>query len=315
MVADSFTADDLLHEARQVLREPRSHPWLRSLIVDGLLDSPELHGVQGRRGGREPGTWPASQYALFEELLDAMRRGAKRPELCNIIVARWIVAGSDHIPARQVRRALRTYRDAAWQRRRTRRVGLQLAELFEAEPETMSRSMRKRFADAFESAVHDGNVDRDQLSSKAFADWIAPTALGKGLGPQGLIIGLEALASGSAALDTASDETMEECGRLCLNAMNLFAGLLARDDTLRELLHTYPGSTLEENACALVIATLGLVSKFSDNPTPDKSAPRPRERPGAMARGGTAPHAGQHASARKRRDAASRSVPLDRSGA
>jgi hypothetical protein len=59
---------------------------------------------------------------------------------------------------------------------------------------------------------------------------------------------------------------------------------------------------LLKNACIDTLTILGFLELAHGHgqTIPDKSAPRPRQRPGATARGGTAPHADQHATARRR---------------
>jgi hypothetical protein len=315
-MADSLTANEMLAEARRMLGQDRSYAWLRLLIAEGLLDRPQARAIRGRRGGREPGTWPTAQRELFGDLLAELHRGAKRPELCNIVVGRWIERGPAYAPARQARRALRTYRDAAHQRRRTRTLGLRLAELFEAEPETMARSMRKRFADAFEAAVHDRFVDRDSLRSNAFSEQVGRSEFGQWLGPQGLIVALEALASGSGAIETATDETLEASRHLYrLTAAQLArrATELTAEEQLGQLIDSDPMAVVRRNACGLLIAMLGIVSqpdKFTNaalgivsrlggNSITNHSAARPRQRPAATAPGGT-PDAAQDTTGQRR---------------
>jgi hypothetical protein len=315
----------LLHDTRRVLGETRSYPWLRLLTAEGLLDRPQTRGVPG--GGRRPGTWSSFQRELFGELLAELRHGAKHHQLCNLVIERWIARGPEHISPRQARRALCTYRDAAGQRRQTRTIGLQIADLFEAEPETMARSMRKRFADAYEAAVHDRFVDRDSLNSKAFSQHIGRSPLGQLLGPQAMILALEALAKGSAAIDHATDETLEASRQLYRLATWALAPR-APDLTAEGLVDSDVTAVVRRNACKFMIATLGIVSQdekfviaalgivseseklviasrelisllLGGRSMTYKPAPGPLQRPGAMAPGGI-PDANQHATARRR---------------
>lgn len=261
-----MTSEDLLRKAREVLGESRTEAWLRSLIRDGFLSSADKHGIAGQRGGRKPGTWPEDQYFLFVDVLDAFHVQSRRQTLCNIVVHSWLTGERPSVQTAQVRRALCTYRDAVGNRRESRKLAQQLAQLFEAEPETMSRSMRTRFIDAFEQALHDGDVNRDALTSPAFADQIGQTELGRWLGPLGLITMLEVLVVGRKQVDLAQDQELEAAKQLHRKVLELaavYVPRLAHDDAVGAVLDGDSTSFLHREGSLFVILALGVVNKLA----------------------------------------------------
>ncbi len=271
-----MTSEDLLRKAREVLGESRSEAWLRSLIRDGLLSSAQKRGIAGQRGGRERGTWPEDQYFLFLDVLDALRVQPRRQSLCNIVVNSWLTGERPSVHTPQVRRALRTYRSAVGNRRESRKLAQQLAQLFEAEPETMSRSMRTRFTDAFEKALHDGDVNRDALNSPAFADQVGQTELGRWLGPLGLTTTLEVFVVGRQQVDLAQDQELEAAKELHRKVLALavaYVPQLAQDDAVGVFLDADSTSFLQREVSLFVILALGVMTKLA--PTQEKSPTQP----------------------------------------
>lgn len=77
----------------------------------GLLDRPP---TQSRgRAGMSPSVWPDRQRLLFLLELRKRAEGAPIPALCKLPVFLWLQYGDEHVPLRQVRRALATWAEAA----------------------------------------------------------------------------------------------------------------------------------------------------------------------------------------------------------
>ncbi len=101
-----FTREDLIREAGGI-RPGATERLITDWIELGLLDHPHKPG-RGRGAGSSPGTWSSNQKELFLSLWH------KRPEspvaaLCNIPVYLWVFWGDEHVPLRQVRRAMTTW--------------------------------------------------------------------------------------------------------------------------------------------------------------------------------------------------------------
>jgi len=114
-------------------RTPATSRLIDDWVSAGLLDAPKKVGL-GRGKGTEA-TWPDTQRKLFLALLRKRKEGARRQAtLCNVPVFIWLYWGSEYVPTRQVRRALRTwsgaYRTAS--RRRALHSARLVAEQFDS---------------------------------------------------------------------------------------------------------------------------------------------------------------------------------------
>jgi hypothetical protein len=312
VVAIPYTADDFL-SAANCAGLPRSKPWLRSLVRDGLLNQPDKHGVSGQRGGRAPGTWPRTQFQLFLALLDQMQKGVRQTAtLCNIPVSIWLYFGPEYVPVRQVRRALGTYgaQYRTTSARRGRQTALRLALLFGSGPD-MSRQDRDRLVGAVVSATRSGTFDRDLLIAAA-GRIFDPERRGRTAGPDRARLSPEAwvrtIEARLTALDRVDglDEQVFEDARLAQDRhlaeyIKLQPGF-ERDRETGAMFEAVTFEQLVNSACIDTLTILGFLelAREQSPTTPDQSAPRLREQPGAPARGGTAPHAEQHATARRR---------------
>lgn len=307
-----YTAEDLLNAANSA-GMPRSKPWLRSLVRDGLLDRPDKHGVQGQRGGRAPGTWPETQFQLFLALVDQMQKGVRQSAtLCNVPVSIWLYFGPEYVPARQVRSALATYgaqyRTASI--RRGRQTARGLALLFGGGPD-MSRRDRNRLVEAIVTATRSGRFDRDSLIAAA-GRIFDPERRGRTAGPdrarltpEAWVRTIEARLTALDRLDTLDEQVLEDARLTHDRHLAEYIELQPAFAGDREIGAIFEPVTLERlfnSACIDTLTIVGFLELAREqNPAvTDKSAPRPRQRPGATARGGTAPHADQHATARRR---------------
>jgi hypothetical protein len=98
-----YTADAMVAAARDAgLIGTRR--LLRDWVQRGLLDSPKKVGL-GRGRGTEA-TWSDNQRRLWLTLLRGRLSGATLTQLYNVPVWLWLQMGDDHVPERQVRRAL-----------------------------------------------------------------------------------------------------------------------------------------------------------------------------------------------------------------
>jgi hypothetical protein len=178
-----FTADDLLAEARRA-----GHPELtRRLITDwvglGLLDKAEARG-RGQGKGKDY-TWPREQRGLFLTLL-RFHRTVRRPVLCNVPVATWLLFGDQYVPLRQVRRALTTwlvtYRKVSFTK--AKQGGQQV--LVQLDHPSASDADRKRLERLVTQAGKTGHVDFDKLR-EAVQRVVDPNGTGIARGPLGML--------------------------------------------------------------------------------------------------------------------------------
>lgn len=256
-------ASDLLRLAESKLGEERKIGWLRSLGSAGLLASPKIHGIPGERGGRRPGTWSAGDLALFDRVVSSMARGQSRRQLCNIIASAWLEAEPPRIAISQLRKALRTYRDGVSSHRSTRRVGLELAELFAGGP-GMSRPARRRFLDAFERALHDGDINPPMLDSAIFdPEGIGPPPVQSAIGPKGLVVFLEAWKAGCEGLDEFDETTFGRARLLFERISHRCVEIMPRLSQSPRVGFAFAAGArerLQADACAYVLLALGLVA-------------------------------------------------------
>jgi hypothetical protein len=264
-----FAASDLLRLAQDQLGSPRTHHWLRSLIRAGLLNSPQPHGLPGRRGGRAPGTWSQAERRLFGRVLAAMTQGDRRAELCNLIAHAWL-QDPDLVPIGQLRRALRTFRDASRSRRTSRQTALQLAELLAGGP-GMSPTARRRFIDAVEAALHGGAIDHDALTSPALdPEGVGPPSARGVLGPIALVATLSAWQASGKAVEELDEATFDAARILFLQTANRYARLRPHLEN-RPAITASDGRTpgqLSETPCAYLLLTLGLLKLTSQGVCP-----------------------------------------------
>ncbi len=297
----SCSTDDLLRTAEEHdLR--RSRPWARTLVDDGLIDRPRNHGIRGRRGGRAPATWPQSQFQLFVALLEQMRNGVGRRELCHLPVELWLRAGPDAVPVRQVRRVLRTYSRSAVSRREAKETAVRLAQLYAGGDEA-SRESR-----ILTSALT--SLDRDQFL-EAGGRLVDPEENGRALGPTGLemdhethALVLDSYLTGLASLDDADDDIFTATRDRYLQIAQAFPDLrtqLLSDPEVGEAVAQTSPDALTEHPCPYVLMLIGqlilerqgnkrkpaqmhqLWHRFAQGDT--KPPPRPRQRPGGTAHG------------------------------
>lgn len=309
----SRTADEFLNAAAG-LGLQRSLPWIRTLIRDGLLDQPDKHGIEGRRGGRTEATWPESQFQLFLALLDQMSKGVKgTATLCNIPVGFWLYLGPAYVPVRQVRRALHTYGGThrTTSKRAARDTARRIAEHFAGGPD-MTRRDREQLIKATVDAASNGSLDRDALITAARTIF-DPEHTGRTVGPPGAPLSPEAwvrsIEAHLTALSRLDDFEAGDFEDARLAHQELIASYaerqpeFARDRNVGALHKPVTLEFLFQNACLHTLANLGFQRiarerHDASNPAwrpasnlsphaivPDKSPPRPRERPGGMAHG------------------------------
>ena len=308
---DHYIADDFLRAATTA-GVPRSLPWLRSLVRDGLLDVPDKHGIPGHRGGRAPSTWPRTHFQLFLALLEQMQRGVTQTAtLCNVPVATWLYFGPEYVPVRQVRRALGRYgaQYRATSAHRGRYTARRLAQLFGGGPD-MSRRDRDRLVKSIVTFTRSGTLDRDSLIAAARCIF-DPEHRGRTVGPdrarlspEGWVRTIEARLTALDRLDELEESVFGDARLAHHRHLAEYIELqprFARDRRIGAMFEPVTLEGLSNNACIDTLTILGFLELTrQQSPTiPDKSAPRPRQRPGATSRGGTSPHAKRHASARR----------------
>ena len=279
---------------------PRSRPWIRTLVDDGLLDVPEKHGRSGQRGGREDGTWSETQFRLYLAELEQIRQGRGRAELCHLPVRLWLRLGPDRIPVRQIRRALRTYSRFSTSKRQARITATQLAKVYSGGDVT--RRGIKDLSDA--SAPFD--PDRFHEAARRLID---PENTGRTLGPPGARIGtethvlvVEAYLTGIAQLDSVDESTFEAVRHLLLQRTQRYTELhpsLVHHREVGDAFATITPQTLLKQPCPYVLMILGRLSREwsksvnETDPVPndqvgrtnDKSARRLRQQPRATTHG------------------------------
>ncbi len=101
-----YKAEDLIAYANTV-RAGANRRQVTEYISLGLLDHPRKPGL-GRGAGSAPGTWSSAQRELFR-VLWAQRPLLTTAELCNFPVYLWMFWGDQHVPLRQVRKAMKTW--------------------------------------------------------------------------------------------------------------------------------------------------------------------------------------------------------------
>jgi hypothetical protein len=276
------------------------------LIIDwvsrGLLDRPHRRGLG--RGKGTLATWPESQRKLFLVLLEKQRQGVKRlTTLCNVPVTLWLDSEGldrDYVPLRQARRSLATWATAsrAGPVRAARHTAEQLIEQ-QGMPHISHRA-RRALIDAIVTASGGGQLDLDLLydaarqafTSERFAAlWVRT---------------IEARFAAIDGLDEIDDQTFETA-RMMVNQTSAIYGdqrlAGATNDEERRQRAIELINELSNNACLGLLTALGILELARLGPAiPDKSAPRPLQRPGATARGAHTPHADEHAAARRRVD-------------
>jgi hypothetical protein len=105
--------DTMNYTAEGLVREAANNGFNASerLILDwtslGLLDQPNRHGLG--RGKGSTAVWPENQRHLFLTLLAQRKQVNRVSLLCNVPVWLWLWWGDDHVPLRQVRKALATW--------------------------------------------------------------------------------------------------------------------------------------------------------------------------------------------------------------
>jgi hypothetical protein len=293
---------------------PRSRPWIRTLVRDGLLDVPEIRGIPGHRGGRREGTWPAEQFELFLLLLELLPKGVPRKSLCDVPVGVWLDRGSGHVPVRQVRRALRASRLQP-SKRAARDTGRFLAELF-AGGHDLNRQDASELIDAFVNVAITGILDRSALLEAArrvidpenIGREVGP--LGPWIGPEGLVYMIQALLTAIERLDQLADDTFEQARSISPQVTTMYADLqptLAADREVGAVFQEMTPERFGQDVCRSVLLTLGVLElnrqgsiphslppidtsspgadTFATSGPPTKSPPRPRQRPGGTAPG------------------------------
>jgi hypothetical protein len=184
-----------------------------------------------------------------------MHRGRSRAELADVVVLEWLAHGPAQVPTRQVRRALRTYRDAAPSRRATRKAALKLAELLAGGP-GLSRTARCRFIDAYETAVNGGELDLAALTLPIFDPaGVGAAPLRSAIAPATLVAALEAWRAGCRRLDDIDDSTLDASRNLCIQVAAHPSWQKLTRSTVP--LDAQPTELLRRNACACVLLALG----------------------------------------------------------
>ena len=270
-----YAADDFL-SAASAAGMPRSLPWLRSLITDGLLDQPHKHGLPGQRGGRAPGTWPDTQFQLFLAVLAQMRKGIRRTAtLCNVPVGGWLYLGPDRVPVRQVRRALHTY-GATYRttsKRAARETARTVAEQF-AGGSDMNRRDRDRLTELIVDAATTPTFDRDALINSA-RQIFDPEHTNRTVGlpvaplsPEAWVRTIEAHLIALDRLDALPESAFEDARLAHLEHMNNYIELqpkLARNRDVAALHEPVTREHLLSNACQHTIAVLGFLQLAGQN--------------------------------------------------
>jgi hypothetical protein len=101
-----YRAEDLIAYASTV-RAGANRRQVTEYISLGFLDHPRKPGL-GRGIGSAPGTWSWAQRELFR-VLWAQRPLLTTAELSNFPVYLWMFWGDQHVPLRQVRKAMKTW--------------------------------------------------------------------------------------------------------------------------------------------------------------------------------------------------------------
>jgi hypothetical protein len=175
----------------------------------------------------------------------------------------------------------------------------------------MSRRDRDRFIEIVVAADRSGTFDRDVLLAAA-SRIFDPERRGRTVGPdrasfspEAWVRIIEARLTGVDRLDTFDDQAFEDARLAHHQHLAEYLKLrptFAQDREIGAIFEPVTFEHLAKIACVDTFTILGFLELARErSPTIlDKSAPRPRQRPGAPARGGLAPHAAQHATAKRR---------------
>jgi hypothetical protein len=259
------TKADLL-DAAQAHGTPSTGRLITDWVGLGLLDKP-VPRSRGRGKGVER-TWSENQLRLFLVLLDKRREVRHVAALCNVPVMLWLYWGTDYVPVRQVRKALRTYNrpllatSARAARQNARRVIAQLGA------PNMKRQDKTDLTNAIVTATGGGDFRRDALLDPARRIF-DPDNLGRRVGPQGATIRaeswvnvIEAKALAASILDDLDDDLFEQA-RLQHHAMMAHyveqQPGFAQDPDIGETFQSPTLDWLANNACDQITTTIGFL--------------------------------------------------------
>jgi hypothetical protein len=256
-----YTREDLVSEAQRAGFRAGKR-LIADWVAVGLLDKGTPRG-RGRGKGKQY-LWSEHQRGLMLTLL-GKQGTVRRPVLCNLPVAVWLLYGDALVPLRQARRALATwasqYGTASWgAAQRTARDVLAQLDHPTADP-----ADRQRLLDVVAKAGYSGTVDNAELSDRARRVF-DPHRTGLTRGPLGLIDSdhyvktvtarVHALQRLSELPDAAFRQAQEDYRRIGPAAALDISGSSISAEALGQ-----PSTTLERatnNACLDLLTLLGL---------------------------------------------------------
>jgi hypothetical protein len=269
---DRYAARDLV-AAAAAEDLAASERLVRRWVQLGLLDRPVVRGLGRGRG--VVATWPESQKNLFVVLARYRDGGVPIDRLCRIPVWLWLRWGDEHVPLRQVRRALQTWVESTstptWSASETAAKGV-VSQL--AAPGTR-RSVRKRLQHAIASQAFGGF---DQASLREAAQDSIDGTPPKPRGPEGARLDASQYAGlvgvRVAAIARLGATTEEEF----LRARSIYRATKASYERERprlaldtELGHLFERPTDDDemnSACLDLITVLGIVQGKPTGETP-----------------------------------------------
>lgn len=239
-------------------------------VDKGLLDQPERlsRGRGGGAGARYE--WPESQRDLFLLLLSKRGQVKRLAGLCPIPVGTWIYWNESWIPLRQVKRALRTWWDAASDAGRLERSHRGARVVVNSLVPNDDRKLKSALRKAVSDGIFAGGFDPERL--RPLVEEIVQVIHGGSYGPfantaDELVRGLRAMSEAVARYDELTDAHFEEA-----RARHRLAVLSYVRDFARLRADPEFGSSFEDpnieflmnNACRDLLLELGMLLLTAD---------------------------------------------------
>ena len=242
----------------------------------GLLDRPNKRGLG--RGKGMLATWPDNQRQLLLTLL-LKRKEIKKliTPLFNIPVWIWLEYGEEHVPLRQMKRALLNwslshgYRANSW--KRARLSARALLDSFKHEGST--RADRNTLVEILARASYSGTCDLLELRP-AVKKVFDPDGVERELGPRGAQLTVDSIVSlvdarlkTIARIENISDDEFNSARIAYAQATNLYWRDLPRFVSNPDMGDFFKINNVEErlnSACMSLITLIGLQDKANSNP-------------------------------------------------
>ena len=241
----------------------------------GLLDRPNKKGLG--RGKGMLATWSDNQRQLFLTLL-LKRKEIKKliTPLFNIPVWVWLEYGDEHVPLRQMKRALLSWSHAhGYQANSWKRARLSAQSFLNSfKHEGSTREDRNALVEVLARTSYTGTYDLLELR-QAIEKVFDPDRVGRALGPHGarltvdsIVSRVEARLKTIARIETISDDEFMSARIAYAEATNLYWRDLPRFVSDPEIGDFFTINDAEErlnSACMSLVTMIGLQDKANSN--------------------------------------------------